>query len=95
MSSSQGTTRTTALRLVAAAGLAGAVAAGGTVNAQAATGVQRPDWAALFVGQTNADRVMYHHARLTSTSALTTSAQRWAATMVAGFWARNRIQILT
>jgi uncharacterized protein YkwD len=70
-----------ALRLLGAIGLAGSILAGSAINAQAATAVQRPDWAALFVTQINTDRAMYHHRTLTVTSALTTSAQRWAASM--------------
>jgi uncharacterized protein YkwD len=73
--------KTATLRVLAAVGIAGSLVAGSTVNAQAATGVQRPDWAALFVAQINGDRAMYHHRSLTVTSALTGSAQRWAASM--------------
>lgn len=69
------------LRLLAAIGLSGSLLAGGTVNARAATAVQRPDWAAIFVAQINGARAMYHHRTLTVSSALTTSAQRWAASM--------------
>jgi Cysteine-rich secretory protein family len=70
-----------ALRLLGAVGLAGSILAGSAISAQAATGVQRPDWAALFVAQINTDRAMYHHRTLTVTYALTMSAQRWAASM--------------
>jgi uncharacterized protein YkwD len=73
--------RKAGLRLPAAVGLAGAILAGSSINAQAATAVQRPDWAALFVTQINGARATYHRPSLTVTTALTTSAQRWAASM--------------
>jgi uncharacterized protein YkwD len=68
-------------KVLAATGLAGSFLLGSGLNAQAATAVQRPDWAALFVAQINGDRAMYHHRALAVTSALTASAQRWAASM--------------
>jgi hypothetical protein len=69
------------LKALATVGLAGSIVVGGALNAQAATAVQRPDWAALFVAQINGDRAMYHHRTLTVSPALTVSAQRWAASM--------------
>jgi hypothetical protein len=70
-----------ALRLLGVVGLAGSLLAGSAISARAATAVQRPDWAALFVAQINIDRATYHHRTLTVTYPLTMSAQRWAASM--------------